>query len=114
MLPHQSTTCGTRSQVQLQFYIEAIKRTGDEDYHILMVAPVQVVYERIQQVLMQCTPNYTLREACFICDSTSVPTNGLSGTASNASSSFYTLHPPQAMSAHGMNVPISLTLCSTT
>jgi hypothetical protein len=68
----------------------------------------------MQQVLMECIPNCTLREACFICDSTSVPTTVLAGTISNASSSFYILHLPQAMYARGTNVPISLTLWCTT
>jgi hypothetical protein len=46
MLPLQSTTHGIRSQVHLQFYVEATDRNGGDDYCSLAAAFVQAVHDK--------------------------------------------------------------------
>jgi hypothetical protein len=46
MLHYQSTICGTKNQVHLQFYIEATERTEGKDFYPLAVALAQLVYEK--------------------------------------------------------------------
>jgi hypothetical protein len=47
MLPHQSTIHATKVLAHLQFCIEAINRTGSEDYWHLATTLVQVVHDRL-------------------------------------------------------------------
>jgi hypothetical protein len=46
MLFLQSTTHGMRSQVHLQFYVEATDRNGGDDYCSLAATFVQVVHDK--------------------------------------------------------------------
>jgi hypothetical protein len=46
MLHHQSTICGTKSQVHFQFCIEATERTEGKDFCPLAVALAQLVHEK--------------------------------------------------------------------
>jgi hypothetical protein len=73
MLPHQYTTHGTKTQIHLQFCVEAADRTGIQDCCPVVVTVEQVVHENDKLLLMQSTVSgacyVTRTEECLSIDS---------------------------------------------
>jgi hypothetical protein len=68
MLFHHSTTYGAKSLVRIQFCAEATDKTLGKDYCSLTVALLQNEHEDNTVSPYAVMSNWTLREACFMCD----------------------------------------------